>query len=324
MKSMKKILAVVLALTMLFALVAGCSKSTTGTTATTAADTTATTAATTASAKATTISYQTPSKSDMFVTAFTKWAADNAPNVTLDVQVVDNDSYIAKSLAAAQSGTVADVMWWNSRQYVGNWSTGAWLDLSQYFNSTFKDRFVDGTFLMSKTADGVNTCFPCEMQIQGFLVNTALFQQYNVTVPETFDDALTAAKTLKADGVTLFGNGTGDKWPTWGWYHWFELWGINEEADDIYTTHTLKFADSDAKTALDKLIEMHDAGGFPDNNSTITYDMTCANFLSGTCAMMTTSADWLTNIIGTDLDKADDVGEPVGRRGHHEIGRAHV
>ena len=212
--------------------------------------------------KAITISYQTPSKSDMFVTAFTKWAADNAPNVTLDVQVVDNDSYIAKSLAAAQSGTVADVMWWNARQYVGNWSTGAWLDLSQYFNSTFKDRFVDGTFLMSKTADGVNTCFPCEMQIQGFLVNTALFQQYNVTVPETFDDALTAAKTLKADGVTLFGNGTGDKWPTWGWYHWFELWGINEEADDIYTTHTLKFADS-TRDCSRQMIEMHDGRRIP-------------------------------------------------------------
>lgn len=315
MKSMKKILAVVLALTMLFALVAGCSSKTTETTAagTTAADTTATTAATTAaSGEAITIAYQTPSKSDMFVTAFTQWAKDNAPNVTLDVQVVDNDSYIAKTLAAAQSGTVPDVMWWNARQFVGNWSTGAWLDLTQYFDSTFKDRFVDGTFLMSKSADGVNTCFPCEMQIQGFLVNTALFQKYNVTVPETFDDALTAAKTFKDNGITLFGNGTGDKWPTWGWYHWFELWGINEQADDIYTTHTLKFADSDARTALDKLIAMHDAGGFPDNNATITYDMTCQNFLAGKCAMMTTSADWLTNIIGQDLDKAGSIQYSFG------------
>jgi len=308
---MKKAFSIVLCAVLLLALVAGCSKSTTTTTAA-ATDTTATTAAaSTASSEAITITYQTPSKSDMFVTAFTEYEKTH-PNVTLDVEVAPNDTYNAKTVAAASTGSVPDVMWWQGRQYVGNWSTGAWLDLTQYFNTTFKDRFVDGTFLMSVTDDGVNTCFPCEMQIQGFLVDTALFQQYNVAVPETFDDALTAAKTFRDNGLTLVCNGTGDTWQTWGWYHWFELWGVNEEASDIYSTHTLKFADSDARTALDKLIELYNAGGFPDNNATITYDMTCTNFLAQKGAMMTTSADWLTNIIGTDLDNAGSIQYSFG------------
>lgn len=310
---MKKVLSVVLCVVMLLALVAGCSKSATETTAasTTAAETTATTAATTTEAKEVTITYQTPSETDMFCTLFAEYQKTH-PNVKLDVEVSPNDGYNVKMLAAAQSGTVADVSWWNGTQIVSAWDTGAFLDLSQYMNGQFNGRFIDGTFLLSQTNSGVYTCFPCEMQIQGFLENTALFAKYNLKVPTTFDDAMNCAKVLRENGLTLFGNGTGDTWPTWGWYYWFELYGFDEEKTSIYGTHEVKFADSSSRQALDRLIELHDAGAFPDNNATITYDMTCTNFISEKCAMMTTSTDWLTSIVGTDLDKAGSIQYSFG------------
>lgn len=302
---MKKVISVVLCVVMLLVLVAGCSKSTTENAATTAAaDTTATTAAeTTTSAKEITIEYQTPSETDMFCTAFAEYQKTH-PNVKLDVAISPNDTYNTKMLASAQSGTVSDISWWNATQIVSAWDTGAFLDLTQYMNSTFKDRFVDGTFLLSQTSGGAYVCFPCEMQIQGFLVNTALLAQYNLKEPATFDDAMAAAKTLRDNGITLFGNGTGDNWPTWGWYYWLELYGFDEEKTQIFGTHELKFADSSSRKALDRLIDLKGAGAFPDNNATITYDMTCNNFLAGNCAMMTTSTDWLTSIVGTEGDLA--------------------
>ena len=251
-----------------------------------------------------TITYQTPSASDMFTTAFAVYQ-ETHPNVKIDVQVTDAAAgYDTKLLAQCETLTNPDVTWWNSMHFVGNWDSGAFLDLTDIMNNQFADRFVDGTFLMSTTADGINTCFPCEMQIQGFLINTSLFEQYNLEIPETFDDLLTCAKTFRDNGVYLFGNGSGDTWPTWGWYHWLQLWGIDDKADAIFTDNTLNLADSDVATAFYKLAELNAAGGFPDNNSTITYDMTKTLFLNQQCACMTTSTDWLTDIVGSDLDKS--------------------
>ncbi|MDD5018053.1 MAG: ABC transporter substrate-binding protein [Eubacteriales bacterium] len=253
-----------------------------------------------------TITYQTESASDMFTAAFAVYQ-ESHPNVKLEVQVTDAGTYAEKLVAQAATGTNPDVTWWNARQYVGNWDTGAFLDLTDIINEQFADRFIDGTFLMSETNDGVITCFPCEMQIQGFLINTVLFDQYNLDIPETFDDLINCAEVFAENGISLFGNGTADGWPTWGWFHWFELWGINELADDVYGTHTLKFADSDAATTLYKLIELYEAGAFPYSNSTVTYDMTKTKFLNEECASMTTSTDWLTDIVGSGLDESGAV-----------------
>jgi len=306
---MKKSIALVLSIVMLLVLAVGCTQTPAATSnapATSTAPVESTAPATSAPAQEVTITYQTVSATDMFTKGFAEYQKTH-PNVKLEVQASDAQQYNAKVIAEAQTKTMPDVMWWQAKQYVGAESTGAFLETTDLINTQFKDRFVDGTFSMAKSSDGKIFCLPCEMQIQGFLVNTALFQKYNVAIPQTFDDLLAAAKTFKDNGVTLFGNGTKDQWPTWGWYHWFELWGVNENKDAIYKDHSMKFADSDAATALKKMIELYNAGAFPVDDSTITYEQTKTLFLDQKCAMMTTSTDWLTGIVGSDLDKAGSI-----------------
>lgn len=307
---MKKTIVLVLCIAMLLTLIAGCAKTPgdEGTPSGESASSETSAGESATSSEVTdqeiTITYQTVSATDMFTKAFAVYQ-ETHPNVKLDVQVAaDAQAYNGKVVAQCETKTLPDVTWWNGAQFAGSFGTGAFLDLTDIIDNQFKARFLDGSFLMSTTAEGVKTCFPCEMQIQGFLVNTDLFEQYNLELPETFDELLNCAEVFAANGITLFGNGSGDTWPTWGWYHWFELWGINEQGEDLYGNGSLKFSDSDAKQALYKMIELYDAGAFPANNSTITYDMTKNLFLTGQCASMTTSTDWLTDIVGSDLDKS--------------------
>jgi len=125
----------------------------------------------------------------MFTKAFAEYQKTH-PNVKLDAQASDAQQYNQKIIAEAQTKTLPDVLWWNAKEFFGAASTGAFLDMSDIIGTQFKDRFVDGTFTMATASDGKIWCLPCEMQIQGFLVNTALFKQLNVAVPQTFDDLL--------------------------------------------------------------------------------------------------------------------------------------
>lgn len=307
---MKKIFALVLCAA-LMVMVAGCATQSAGTTpaaSSAPASSAPSSSAPESSAPAPelTISYMSISATDMFSKAFAEYQKTH-PNLKLDPVVSDAQGYAEKVMAQVRTNTVSDVTWNNCMQTVSNRQNidaNVYLDLTDIINTKFKDRFVNGTFNMATTDDGKIVCLPCEMQIQGFLVNTELFKKYNLKVPETFDDLLAAAKTFKQNGLTLFGNGTGDAWPTWGWYHWLQLWGIDDEGDQLFTNHTLKFQDSNTSKALYKLAELYAAGAFPENNSTITYEQTKTLFLSQKCAMMTTSTDWLTGIVNSDLDKS--------------------
>lgn len=249
------------------------------------------------------IAYQTPSSSDMFTKAFAEYSKTH-PNVKLDVQVVDAGETSTKILAQASTKTLPDVSWWNSVNVVGSFDTGAFLDLTPYIDP---GKFADGTFMESVTADGKYTVFPAEMQIQGFLVNTAMFKEYNLEIPKTFDDLLNCAKVFKENGKVLFGNGSADAWDTWGWYHWFELYGLHEQADALYTDGTLTMTEADASQAWYRLAELREAGAFFENASTVTYEIAKTKFLDGECACITTSTDWLTGIVDSELDKSGNI-----------------
>ena len=62
------------------------------------------------------------------------------------------------------------------------------------------------------TDDGKIYAVPFATQTMLVIYNTELFAKHGVKIPETWDDLLTAAKTLKAAGVTPFANGTATAW----------------------------------------------------------------------------------------------------------------
>jgi len=254
------------------------------------------------------LSYQTPNATDMITIAFAEYQKTH-PNVSLDVQVVDNTTLQTKFFSQLETGTLTDFGWMNGTHWRdGLQNTDSVLDLTDIIAEEFGEGFFHkDTFLQCVGADGRIPCFPAEMQIQGFLINPSLFEKYGLEIPKTFEDLLNCAKVFRENGITLFGSGTKDAWPTWPWYHWYTLWGTFEQAEDVFVDHSITWAEADASTIYGKLAELHEAGAFPDNNATITYEQSKIMFVAEQCAALPTSTDQLAGVVGSDLDKAGKV-----------------
>lgn len=313
---MKKWMALLLCTAMLLAITAGCVQTPDETqTSATASTETSTDVVESSAAPAPelTITYQSISATDMFITCFAEYQKSH-PNLKLDVITKDASTVATDIMAQVQTNTVPDVTWNNMAQTVGlvNSYPDVFLDLTDIINTRFAGRFNSGTFNLGTTEDGRIVNFPGAAGEQGWLVNKALFEQYNVKIPTTFDEMITAAQVFRANGLTLIGNGTGDAWANWGWHQWMSCWGIEDQTDALFKDGTLKVEDADFSQAFYKMIELYEAGAFPDNNSTITYEQTKALLLNQQCAMITTSADWLTGITGSDLDMNGDLAYVYG------------
>lgn len=312
---MKKWIALLLCIVMIMALAAGCKAPAAETTteesaAETTADTTAVESTEPESALPegeVILTYQTPSATDMITNA---WAAYQQlhPDYKLDVQVVDNAEIGAKTLAQASTNTLCDFSWNNGSQWTDiSRQTDAIMDLTDIVNNEIgADKFVADTFVQLGV-DGKIWALPAEMQIQGFLVNTAVFEELNLEVPTNWAELVACAQTFRDNGKVLIGSGTGDTWPTWPYYNWLQLWGVEDLKEDLFATHTLNWADSDVINAYYKLAELKEIGAFPDNNSTLTYEMSKTMLLAGECGIIPTSTDQLTGITGGEEDLAGHI-----------------
>ena len=254
-----------------------------------------------------TITYQTSQASDMVTKVFEEYSKLH-PNVHLDVQVVDNSQLDTKVTAQVSTNTLPDLSWMNGAFWRDSFrQSESVLDLTDIIkNEIGEDAFVTDTFKQLE-ADGSIVAFPAESQIQGFLINPGLFEKCGLEIPKTYAELLNCAKVFKENGITLFGSGTMDQWPTWTWYQWLRLWGIEELTQDIFVDHSLKWDESDVIQMYYALAELNEAGAFPENNSTVTYEQSKIMFLAEECAVLPTSTDQLATIVNSDLDMAGNI-----------------
>lgn len=250
-----------------------------------------------------TLTYQTNSASDMITMVFDEYTKEH-PNIHLDVQVVDNSQMDTKIASQFNTNTLPDFAWMNGNMWRNGFlQTDSVLDVTEIIkNDIGESKFVQDTFMQLVTGDGSYVAFPAEMQIQGFLVNPSLFEKYDLEIPKNFAELKHCAEVFQENGVVLFGSGTKDDWPTWPWYTWLRLWGIEEQGDALFQDHTLNWADSDVIQAYYRLAELKEAGAFPENNATITYEQSKTMFLAEQCAALPTSTDQLAGIVNSDLD----------------------
>jgi raffinose/stachyose/melibiose transport system substrate-binding protein len=177
------------------------------------------------------------------------------------------------------------------------------LDLTPYMDDAFKTTFIDGAYVNLTTADGKIVGFPANMEVQGWVFNKALFDQYNLKIPATYDDLKADVPVFKQNNVITIAYGSKEGWAVWGFEHWLELWGIWQQADAVFKTHTLKAVDADFKQAYYTEAELYSMGAFPANNATMSFNEAVSLFNSGKAAMITLPSDQLGLIIGQPNEK---------------------
>jgi alpha-glucoside transport system substrate-binding protein len=86
--------------------------------------------------------------------------------------------------------------------------------------------------------------------------NVDAFKNAGVTAPKTWDEFLTAAKTLKASGVPAYSIGGGDGWTLTDLFENIYLRQAGGDKYDQLSTHAIKWTDPSVKTALKSMADV--------------------------------------------------------------------
>lgn len=165
---------------------------------------------------------------------------------------------------------------------------GVITDLTPYFEARpeLVARLRPGAIEQFETyGDGKMYAFPTQTEAQGWYYNTALFEQYDLELPVTWEDFIHCVEVFKANGVLPIAQGAMDVWARWGYDPFFHRYGLLEELDAL-TNKELSFADSTAFLGGFKRIEeLVKAGAYAENVSTTNNTQATELFLGGQAAM---------------------------------------
>ena len=208
------------------------------------------------------------------------------PNVTIELQGTASDDQIRNIKMAAQNGSLPEVFWMEQGGAVEMANAGYLADLSKEINSdqAFMDGFLPG-MLDSLKIDGKIYGIPCELQSNGIWLNKALFDQYGLELPVTYEEFIHCAEVFRSNDIIPMAQGAKDTFTAWAFENMHCRYGFFDHIDDIIAG-TDQWQNDDYLKFYNKLADMRDKGVFPDNVTTMSYDQSVEAFLGGKAAML--------------------------------------
>lgn len=280
---MKKVIALVLALTVCGSVVLGCQQTTTTSTSTSAA------AATTASPAATTAAETTAPAGPVEITVVTSYGGDDGNRINYETAVAAYEKATGNTVNDA-SGTSNEE--WKAK-IMADFETGAEPDVLFYFNGADANDLVNNKKVVSidtiraeypdyasnmkddlipaSPADNQKYAVPVNGYWEGLYVNKAVLTECGVKVPGadyTWDQFLADCEIIKAKGFTPIACSLSEV-P----HYWFEYSIYNHDTVDTHATLPESSSDT-AGTAwiagLNDIKTLFDKGYFPANTLTST------------------------------------------------------
>ncbi len=133
----------------------------------------------------------------------------------IDAQAIDNDPFKTQIQIAASAGEQPDVFQtWGGGGLKTFVDSGVVAPIAALGGETL---FIPGA-LAPSTFDGQHYAFPMNLAAVMLWTNDALFEEYGVAVPETWDQFLTACQAFSEAGVVPMAMGNADRWPGGHWY----------------------------------------------------------------------------------------------------------
>ncbi|WP_319562678.1 extracellular solute-binding protein [Marispirochaeta sp.] len=206
------------------------------------------------------------------------------PDITVEFQPIKDTEYDAQLKSSLVSGVAADIIFLRSYDSgMQIWDTGKLLPLNDVLSSLAD--FPSSARNAWSTPDGVTYAVPFVGVTHGVYYNKAVFAEYGLKPPKTWNEFISVCETLKAGGETVFAQGTKDGW------HLYEVvfsgLGANfyggEEARQELMAGKAKLTDPNFVKAFEKINELKPY--FPDDYQAIDYVSMQQLFGTGQAAM---------------------------------------
>ncbi|CAN5402330.1 extracellular solute-binding protein [soil metagenome] len=151
------------------------------------------------------------------------------PNVTIEIQAIQNEEMDGKLQTALNSGDAPDIfMARGGGKLADVVKAGQAMDLTDTITQATKDAL--GGVLDAYVVDGKNYGMPVAVLPEGIYYSTDLFEQAGITeTPTTIDELEAANEKLKAAGIAPIALGAKDAWPAAHWYYNFALRACSQD-----------------------------------------------------------------------------------------------
>ncbi len=210
------------------------------------------------------------------------------PNIDIVVEAVADEPIKDKlRIIMGDAEGRPDIYFSWSGEFARNFiAEGAALDLTEYMAGEWQDSLMVAA-VEPFTVDGAVYGVPLRLNTKFFVYNQEIFDANGLTAPTTWDEFMEVNETLLQAGVTpiAFGN----QYP-WAACHY--ITGLNQKLvsqDTRMADHnqsTGEFVDAGYVQALDMFKELNDNGYFNEFPNSITHDMANEAFAQGQTAMI--------------------------------------
>lgn len=229
------------------------------------------------------------------------------PDVTIEMESFENESYKTKIKAAVAANELPDIYFtWGGGFSSAFVEAGKSMELDPYYDA-YRDDLPEST-LKYATYDGKLYGVPYVVSISGIFYNKAMFEQYGLTEPQTWDELIQVCQTFIDNGITPFGVSVKEAWVMAMFNDALTLKCVGDEKiNTAFTRGGQSYLDDSFVDAANKLQELISMGAFSESATGLSNDEAVASFTNGTVPMFVTGA-WMDSSITNDAENPDDFG----------------
>ena len=254
-----------------------------------------------------TIATESDSHHEPYLKAIADYEASH-PGVKIVMETFENESYKTKIKAAVAANELPDIFFtWGGGFSTSFVESGRVLPVDDAYAS-FKDQLPE-SMLGNLTWDGSIYGTGYTMNVSMLFYNKAMFAQYGLKPPTTFDELKTVCQTFIDNDITPFGISAKDTWVLAQTHDQLTLKSVGSDVlqsvltkDGANSYNSAAFLDASSKFA--ELVAM---GAYSDSAAALSNDEACATFYAGEVPMYIMGS-WMCSSIMSDAANPDDFG----------------
>jgi len=212
-------------------------------------------------------------------------AKTDLPGIVIEHDATENEAYKTKIKTAMAADDAPDVFFaWGAGFVKPFIDAGKVVALDKYLTDGTADRIKGGAntnFIFGGDTYGLTF----SQWVASLYCNKELFDAYNVKIPDTYDELLTAVKVLNENGVIPITVGEKDKWPGMFWQNAFAIKTAGADMSNSALAGNDSFNTPDFTESAKLLSDLVAAGGFVEGALGLDYNEGGALFLEGQAAM---------------------------------------